>query len=192
MSHVLGQIPDNVSMDQVKEFLADQVFPIPCSMDVVSTLTERFPEWRGKVEVTGLFLDGYFGTFIYQVSLYLSCSSFIVTGKVMLNGTYLLCLQGFNPKGSEQMTVVASEAFIGNTLDILSSHAPRGPLYMHLDHDRDSSITNTSSASYGVACRPDSYFVVNERLLLVGEDKVSAPRPCVVPLLTFDALAATC
>ena len=83
-------------------------------------------------------------------------------------------LQGFDMKGSEQMTVVGTEVCIGHVLGILSRNAPRGPLLLHLDHDRDSIVSNTSSASHAHGCRPNSYFIVNERLLLVGEDKVNS------------------
>ena len=75
-------------------------------------------------------------------------------------------------KGSEQMTLVGTEMCIGHVLEILRMNAPRGPLSLRLDHDRDSIVSNTSSASYAHGCRPNSYFVVNGRLLLVGEDKV--------------------
>lgn len=38
-------------------------------MDVSSRLTGSFAEWEGQVEVTGLYLDGYFGCLIDQVAL---------------------------------------------------------------------------------------------------------------------------
>ena len=75
-------------------------------------------------------------------------------------------LQGFDMKGSEQMTVVGTEVCIGHVLGILRMTARGGPLSLRLDHDRDSIVSNTSSAH---GCRPDSYYIVNERLLLIGE-----------------------
>ena len=75
-------------------------------------------------------------------------------------------------KGSEQMTIVRTEVCIGHVLEILRANAPRGPLSLDLDHDRDGIVSNSSSAFHG-SC-PDSYFIVNERLLLVGEDKVNS------------------
>ena len=77
-------------------------------------------------------------------------------------------------EGSEHITVVGTEVCIGHVLGILSRNAPRGPLLLHLDHDRDSSDSKTSSAPHAHGCRPNSYFIVNERLLLVGEDKVNS------------------
>lgn len=68
------------------------------------------------------------------------------------------------------MTLVSVEVYIGYVMKILRSHAPK-QLALHLNHNRYSVISNTSSAS---GCRPDSYFIVNERLLLVGEDKVNS------------------
>ncbi len=49
-------------------------------------------------------------------------------------------------KGSEQMTVVGTEVCIGHVLGIPSRNALKGPLLLHLDHSRDSSVSNTSSA----------------------------------------------
>ncbi len=76
------------------------------------------------------------------------------------------------------MTLVGTEVCIGHVLEILRQNAPRGPLSLRLDHDRDSIVSNTSSASYAHGC-PNSYFIVNDRLLLVGEDKVNSDE---VPL----------
>ena len=72
------------------------------------------------------------------------------------------------------MTLVGTETCIGHVLEILRINAPRGPLSLRLDHDRDSIVSKTSSASYAHGCLPDSFFIVNERLLLVGEDKVNS------------------
>lgn len=72
------------------------------------------------------------------------------------------------------MTLVGTEVFIGHVFEILSTNAPTGPLSLCLEHDRGSIVSNTSSASYAHGCRPDSYFIVDERLLLVGEDKVNS------------------
>ena len=100
-------------------------------------------------------------------------------------------------EGSEQMTLVGTEICIGHILEILRVNAPRGPLSLRLDHDRDSIVSNTSSASYAHGCRLDSYFIVNERLLLVGEDKVNSDKVplaygsvmnCVVLLLVVELL----
>lgn len=77
------------------------------------------------------------------------------------------------------MTIVGTETFIGHVLETLRKNAPRGPLSLRLDHGRDSIVNSTSSASLTHGCRPDSYFVINERLLLVGEDKVNSD---VVPV----------
>ena len=93
-------------------------------------------------------------------------------------------LQGFNMKGSEHMTLVGTEVCIGHVFKILRVNAPRGPLSLRLDHDRDSIVSNTSSASYAHGC-PDSYFIVNERLLLVGEDKVNSDE---VPLASGNVM----
>ena len=94
-------------------------------------------------------------------------------------------LQGFDMKGSEQMTVVGTEVCIGHVLGILSRNAPREPLCLYLDHAQDSSVSNTSSASHAHGCCPNSYFIVNERLLLVGEDKVNSNE---VPLAYGNAM----
>ena len=100
-------------------------------------------------------------------------------------------------EGSEQMTLVGTEICIGHILEILRVNAPRGPLSLRLYHDRDSIVSNPSSASYAHGCRPDSYFIVNERLLLVGEDKVNSDKVplaygnvmnCVVLLLVVELL----
>lgn len=79
------------------------------------------------------------------------------------------------------MTFGGTETWIGRILYVLGSNAPTGPLSLHLQHARDVSI-NSDSSSYGDACRPNSYFIVNRRLLLVGEDKVS--HVCVVPCMS--------
>lgn len=92
-------------------------------------------------------------------------------------------------EGSEQMTLVGTEVCIGHILEILRVNAPRGPLSLRLDHDRDSIVSNTSSASYAHGCRPDSYFIVNERLLLVGEDKVNSDK---VPLAYGNVMNVSC
>ncbi|DBA74112.1 TPA: hypothetical protein ACH3X1_010919 [Trebouxia sp. C0004] len=69
VSSVLGQIPKNVAMEQVQQFLTLQVSPIPCSVDVSSRLVQSFEQWEGQVEATGLYLDGLFGGIIAEVSL---------------------------------------------------------------------------------------------------------------------------
>ena len=69
VSSVLGQIPKNVPMEQVQQFLTLQVSPIPCSVDVSSRLVQSFEQWEGQVEATGLYLDGLFGGIIAEVSL---------------------------------------------------------------------------------------------------------------------------
>ena len=175
VSSVLGQIPKNVPVDQVQQFLTTQVSPLPCSLDVSSRLVQNFEQWEGQVEVTGLYLDGLFGGIIAEVSLGVTAVGAIAEGVYI--GLSLTCarfgLQGFNMKGSEQMTLVGTEMCIAYVFEILRTNAPRGPLSLRLDHDRDSVVRNTSSASYAYVCRPDSYFAVNERLLLVGEDKVN-------------------
>jgi len=86
---------------------------------------------------------------------------------------------------SAQMTVVGTEVCIGHVLGILSRNAPREPLCLYLDHAQDSSVSNTSSASHAHGCCPNSYFIVNERLLLVGEDKVNSNE---VPLAYGNAM----
>lgn len=65
MSCVVGKIPENVTLKQVHKFLTTQVSPIPCSMDVRSRLGLS----HSQVEVTGLFVDGLFGSLIAEVSL---------------------------------------------------------------------------------------------------------------------------
>ncbi|DBA98190.1 TPA: hypothetical protein ACH3X1_014807 [Trebouxia sp. C0004] len=178
VSSVLGQIPKNVPMEQVQQFLTLQVSPIPCSMDVSSRLVQSFEQWEGQVKATGLYLDGLFGDVIAEVSLDVLAAAASAEGVYV--GLSLTCArfgpQGFNMKGSEQMTLVGTEICIGHTLEILRVNAPTGPLSLRLDHDRDSTVSNTSSASYAHGCRPDSYFIVNERLLLVGEDKVNSDK----------------
>ena len=44
-------------------------FPLPCSLDVSSRLTRDFEPWEGQLEATGLYLDGFFGAIIAEVSL---------------------------------------------------------------------------------------------------------------------------
>ena len=61
--------PKNVPMDQVQQFLTTQVSPIPCSLDVSSRLIRDFQQWEGQVEATGLYLDGFFGAIIAELSL---------------------------------------------------------------------------------------------------------------------------
>ena len=69
VSSVLGQIPKNVPMDRVQQFLTTQVSPIPCSLDISSRLILNFEQWEGQLEATGLYLDGCFGAIIAEVSL---------------------------------------------------------------------------------------------------------------------------
>ncbi|KAL0052923.1 hypothetical protein WJX82_009946 [Trebouxia sp. C0006] len=107
VSSVLSQIPKNVPMDRVQQFLTTQVSPIPCSLDISSRLRLDFEQWEGQLDATG---------FRYERVRTDDCS--------------------------------------GNR-----------------DHAQDSSVSNTSSASHAHGCCPNSYFIVNERLLLVGEDK---------------------
>lgn len=88
-------------------------------------------------------------------------------------------------KGSEHMTVEGTQVCIRHVLENLRMTAPRGPLSLRLDHDQDSIVSNTSSASYTHGCRPNSLFVVNERLLLVGDYKVNSDE---VPLAYGNAM----
>lgn len=69
VSSVLSQIPKNVPMDRVQQFLTTQVSPIPCSLDISSRLILDFEQWEGQLEATGLYLDGFFGAIIAEVSL---------------------------------------------------------------------------------------------------------------------------
>ena len=173
VSYALGQIPKSVPMQQVRQFLTTQVSPLPCSMDVSSRLALSSAQWEGRVEVTGLYLDGLFGAIIAEVS-----QGFLVAPACVMGCT--LCdlrkfeLQGFNMTGSEEMTIVGTEVCIGHVLELLRVNAPRGPLSLRLDHDRDSIVSDTCSASSAYGCRPNSYYIVNDRLLLVGEDKVNS------------------
>ena len=83
-------------------------------------------------------------------------------------------LQLQNVAGSEQMTLKTIEQYVSGTLEYLDEHAPRGPSRLGLSHDRDTVISGSSSASDAAGCRPDSYCIVEQRLLFVGEDKVAA------------------
>lgn len=38
-------------------------------MDVSSMLIQKYEQWEGHLEVTGLWLDGYFGGLISEVNL---------------------------------------------------------------------------------------------------------------------------
>ena len=176
MSYALGEIPKNVPLDQVRLFLTTQVTPLPCSVDASSKHALSFPKWGSQLEVAGVHLDGFFGCIIAEVSLD-GCFAAACAEGVCTGFCFHLCkfaLQGFNVKGSEQMNLVATELCIGHVLEILRTNAPRGPLSLLLDHNRDTIPSNTSSRSYAHGCRPDSYFVVNQRLLLVGVDKLNS------------------
>ena len=101
VSSVLGQIPKNVPMDQVQQFLTTQVSPIPCSLDVSSRLIRDFQQWEGQVEATGLYLDGFFGAIIAEVSLdvlaaaasaegvYIAATPYAVTNCIYLSNTLM-------------------------------------------------------------------------------------------------------
>ncbi|DBA97039.1 TPA: hypothetical protein ACH3X1_014820 [Trebouxia sp. C0004] len=101
VSSVLGQIPKNVPMEQVQQFLTLQVSPIPCSMDVSSRLVQSFEQWEGQVKATGLYLDGLFGDVIAEVSLDVLAAAASAEGVYV--GLSLTCArfgpQGFNMKG---------------------------------------------------------------------------------------------
>ena len=139
-------------------------------------LTDQLSRWLSlattmRTELAVLFQHDYLGNTLYSRVLSYICVRF--------------GLQGFNMKGSEHMTVVGTEVCIGHVLEILRMTARGGPLSLRLDHDRDSIVSNTSSASYAHGCHPNSYFVVNERLLLVGDYKVNSDE---VPLAYGNAM----
>ena len=69
VSSVLSQIPKNVPMDRVQQFLTTQVSSIPCSLDISSRLRLDFEQWEGQLDATGLYLDGFFWAIIAEVSL---------------------------------------------------------------------------------------------------------------------------
>ncbi len=69
VSSVLGHIPKNVPMDPVQQFLTTQISPIQCSLDTSSRLILDFEQWEGQLEATGLYLDGFSGAIIAEVSL---------------------------------------------------------------------------------------------------------------------------
>lgn len=86
-------------------------------------------------------------------------------------------LQGFDAIGSEQMTITWTETCIIYTPNSLSFNAPGGPLSLGLQRVQHASIKDTNLTSFGSANYPNSYFVMDERLLLLGANKV--PESCL-------------
>ena len=93
-------------------------------------------------------------------------------------------VQPFDVRGSEQMTLIASETYIGFTFNIIDrALGPRNNRLAFV-HGRDSVIKGTSTASYRTSCRPNSWYCVDRRLGMVGEDKVTQ---CPASMLQFAA-----
>ena len=81
----------------------------------------------------------------------------------------MLALQEPQVVGSEQMTSIALEQSTGFVFAILKHYAPAS-LRLKYEHDRDRNIAG---------CRPDSYYMINGRLALGGEERVT----CTISLL---------
>ena len=75
--------------------------------------------------------------------------------------------------GSDQMTWTALEPMMGHVFAMLKRHAPPS-LLLDYDHDRDAGIDrHSTSVSLPHGCRPSSYYMMNGRLVLGGEEKVT-------------------
>ncbi len=106
-------------------------------------------------------------------------------GVAVTSDVVLSVVQPFGVRGSEQMTLIASESYIGYTFDIIDRALGSATNKLAFVHGRDSVIKGASTASHRASCRPDSWYCVDRRLVLVGVERVTQ---CPARALQFAAL----